>query len=193
MKFLSVVIFVILFIIGVLYSLTTQQSNTIKIGLLYSKTGTMSNEEKILEQVLTYQVDKINQEGGLLNSKVEIIKYDGKSDEKEFYKGAQYLIEKGVKTIFGSWTSASRKAIKPLIEKEDALLFYPVQYEGIEESNNIIYLGSVPNQQIKPTIAYIKNNFGKKIYIVGSDYIYPRMNHIYLEELSKLVGMEILG
>jgi len=193
MRFIIIILFVVVFISGMLYFFTSLQDKTIKIGLLYSKTGTMSKEEQVLSQVLHYQVEKINQEGGLLHKYVEIVEYDGASNEKEFAKGAEFLINKGVETIFGAWTSASRKAIKPIIERENALLFYPVQYEGIEESENIIYLGSVPNQQIRSSVSYIKNNFGKKIYIVGSDSIYPRINHIYIQEFSKLIGMDLLG
>lgn len=193
MRYLSVVIFVISFISGILYFFVNMQDDTLKIGLLYSKTGTMKNEEKVLAQVLHYEVQKLNQQGGMLNNFIEIIEYDGASDEKEFAKGAEFLINRGVKTIFGTWTSASRKAVKQIVERENGLLFYPVQYEGFEESKNILYFGSIPNQQIKTAISYIKNNLGKKIYVVGSDYIYPRMIHVYIGELLGLINLELVG
>ncbi|MEA3289328.1 MAG: transporter substrate-binding protein [Campylobacterota bacterium] len=193
MRFWSIVIFVVLFIASILYLFISIQKDTIKVGLLYSKTGTMSTEEQIIEKMVKYQISKINNEGGLLNRKIEIIEYDGKSDPKEFAKGAEHLISSDVTAIFGCWTSASRKEVKPIIEKYNSLLFYPVQYEGAEESKNIIYMGSTPNQQINPIINYIKEHYGDKIYIVGSDYIYPRMAHLYIDELSKLIGLKIVG
>jgi len=193
MKFISIVTFVLLFIISSLMIFVSIQKDTIKVGLLYSKSGTMATEEHNIREIVHFAIEQINQQGGILSQRVEIIEYDGKSNPKNFEKGAQFLIDQEVKTIFGCWTSASRKAIKPLIEKNNALLFYPVQYEGFEKSPNIIYLGLSANQQINPTITFIKKNHGKRIFFVGSDYIYPRMTFLYLSELAKLIGIDIVN
>lgn len=167
------------------------QMKPVKIGLLYSKTGTMQAEEQAIAQAIHYQVEQVNKQGGLLGRKIKIVEYDGASSEVEFAKGAQFLVDQGVDTIFGCWTSASRKAVKPIIEKSNALLFYPVQYEGFERSKNIIYLGATPSQQINPMITYIQKNFGSNILVVGSNYIYPRMSALYLSQIANLVGMKV--
>lgn len=193
MRFAVIVIFVILFIVSSLLVFINNEKQDIKIGLLYSKTGTMSAEENSIAKMLHFGVEEINKAGGINGRKVAIVEYDGKSDSKEFAKGAQELVSKDIKYIFGCWTSASRKAVKPIIEKNDAVLFYPLQYEGVEQSPNIIYLGATPNQQLNPTITYIKRNLGDKIYIVGSDYIYPRISGIYLNELAKKIKLNIVG
>jgi len=193
MKFISIVVFVTLFIIGSLFVFTTMPKDTIKIGLLYSKSGTMATEERVVGQMIHFGVEQLNHKGGLLSQEIEIIEYDGASNPKQFAQGAQYLINQGVKSIFGCWTSASRKAIIPIIEKSNTLLFYPVQYEGFENSKNIIYLGLSANQQLNPTVTYIKQHYGKRIFVVGSDYIYPRMGFAYLQELSQLIGIDIVG
>lgn len=193
MRLYSIILFVIVFISSTLFIFINKKEDTIKVGLLYSKTGSMSVEEKVIAQILYYKVQKINESGGLLNKKVQIVEYDGKSNAADFAKGAEFLINKGVKTIFGCWTSASRKAVKPIVEKNNAVLFYPVQYEGVEKSDNIVYLGATLNQQINPTLSYILKSHGKRVYIVGSDYIYPRMNGIYLDEMSKLIELDIVG
>ncbi|MEA3354173.1 MAG: transporter substrate-binding protein [Campylobacterota bacterium] len=193
MRFWSIVVFVVLFISSTLYFFISIQKDTIKVGLLYSKTGTMSTEEQIIAKMVKYKIAKVNKEGGLLNRKLEILEFDGKSDPGVFAKGAEQLLSNGATAIFGCWTSASRKEVKPIIEKYNSLLFYPVQYEGVEESKNIIYMGSTPNQQINPIINYVKEHYGNKIYIVGSDYIYPRMTHIYIDEISKFTGLNVVG
>ncbi len=175
------------------YALFQVKQDTVKIGLLYSQTGTMKTEEAAIAQILRYQVHLLNLQGGLLNKKIELIEYDGASNDQEFAKGAKFLIDQGITTIFGCWTSASRKAVKPIIEQGDALLFYPVQYEGLESSDNIIYLGSTPSQQVNPMITYIQKNYGSRMYIVGSNYIYPRVSGLYLSEMARLLGLEIKG
>ncbi len=193
MKFWITTLFIFLFITISVVVLGAQKRQTIKVGLLYSKTGTMSNEEKVIANMLHFAVDELNENGGVLNRKVEIIEYDGASDPKEFAKGASSLIAQGANTIFGCWTSASRKAVKPVVEAKNALLIYPVQYEGVEASKNILYLGATPNQQVNPTLSYIKQHYGNTLYLVGSDYIYPRMTDVYIKELSHYIGFNILG
>lgn len=193
MRFFSIVIFVVLFIVSSIFIFINSEKKDIKIGLLYSKSGTMSVEENSIAKMLHFGVEEINKNGGIKGRKLTVVEYDGKSDPKEFAKGAKELINKDIKYIFGCWTSASRKAVKPIIEKNDGILFYPLQYEGVEKSPNIIYLGATPNQQLNPTISYIKRNLGKRIYVVGSDYIYPRVSGIYLNQLSKKIELDVVG
>lgn len=193
MKFISVIIFVILFLISSMFTFLQLKQESIKIGLLYSATGTMSLNEKPLAEILKAAVKDTNAKGGLLKRKIEIIEYDGKSDSLEFKKGAKELIDQGVVSIFGCWTSASRKEVKEVVEAHDNLLFYPLQYEGFESSKNIVYLGLSANQQINPAIDFTLTHFGKKIYLVGSEYIYPKAANLYIKELAKLTDIEIVG
>jgi len=193
MKFFIIIFSVITFIIASMFVFVYTKEENIKIGLLYSASGTMSTNEKPLSDVLRAAVWQINREGGLFGREVEIIEFDGKSDSKEFKKGAKELIDKGVVSIFGCWTSASRKEVKEVVEAANNVLFYPLQYEGFESSPNIVYLGLSANQQINPTIDFIRTNFGNNVYLVGSDYIYPKAANFYINELSKLTDLNVLG
>lgn len=193
MKYFFIVSFVISFLIFAILSLFSMNQNTIKIGLLYSQTGTMATEELAIAQALKYQVAKLNEEGGVLGKKVEIIEQDGASNDLAFAKGAQRLIDQGITTIFGCWTSASRKAVKPIIENHGAILFYPVQYEGLESSQNIVYMGSTPNQQINPMLDYIRQYYGNRVLVIGSNYIFPRISGIYLSQIANFLDINLLG
>ncbi len=193
MKFWIITAFVVVFIGGSVALLRLQKNETLRVGLLYSQSGTMAGEEKVIADMVRLAVDEINDEGGLLNRKIEIVEYDGRSDPATFARGASALIEAGATTIFGCWTSASRKAVRPVVEEKGGLLFYPVQYEGGEDSPNIVYLGMSANQQINPTITYIKKHHGNRVYVVGSDYVYPRMADLYLRTMADFVDIRVVG
>ncbi|MBE9532483.1 MAG: transporter substrate-binding protein, partial [Proteobacteria bacterium] len=138
--------------IAALSSCDTKQE-PIKIGVLHSLTGTMAFSERNLVDAVTLAVEEINAQGGVLHRPLQTVIVDGKSDWQRFAQEADKLInEEQVSVIFGCWTSACRKSVKPVVESNDHLLFYPVQYEGVELSPNIIYTGSVPNQQIVPSL-----------------------------------------
>ena len=166
----------------------------VKIGVLHSLTGTMAVSEKPLVDAVRLAVEEINAQGGLLGQQVEIVVADGKSDPKVFAAEAERLIEKDqVSVLFGCWTSASRKAVKPVVEKYRHLLFYPVQYEGMEQSAHILYTGAAPNQQIIPGTRWATQTFGLRVYLVGSDYIFPRTANIIISDLIKVSGGTVLG
>jgi len=161
---------------------------TIKVGILHSLTGTMAISERGVVDALELGIKEINDAGGLLGKKIEAVKYDGASDWDEFAKGANELIEKHqVVSIFGCWTSASRKRVLPVVERKNHLLWYPVQYEGMEQSPNIIYTGAAPNQQIIPAArwAVSEGKLGNKVFLVGSDYIFPRTANKIVKKFLK--------
>lgn len=166
----------------------------IKVGILHSFSGTMAISEKAVAESTLMAIDEINAQGGLLERKIQAIVVDGKSDWPTFAAEAENLITKqGVSAIFGCWTSACRKSLKPVVEKYNSLLIYPLQYEGLEMSPHILYLGAAPNQQIIPAIKWASENFGKRLFLVGSDYIFPRTaNEIIKEQVKNLKG-EIVG
>lgn len=166
----------------------------IKVGILHSLTGTMSISEKPVVDAVLLAIEEINAAGGLLGAKIIPVIADGKSDPDVFQSEAERLIVKeNVKAIFGCWTSASRKAVKPVVEKYNSLLFYPVQYEGMEQSPNIVYLGPAPNQQLIPAIKWSYDHLGKRFFLVGSDYIFPRAANQIARDLVGYLGGEVVG
>lgn len=193
MKTKSITLFIFIFILVSIFGFYFMAQKPIKVGLLYSQTGTMASSEIPLAKIFKVAIKELNSNGGIKGSHIEILEYDGKSDPKEFAKGAESLIQQGAISLFGCWTSASRKEVKSIVEKYDNLLFYPVQYEGFEASRNIIYLGLSANQQINPTINFIEKHYGNKVYLVGSDYIYPKAANLYIKELAKLTDLKVLG
>ncbi len=193
-------LFIILLLIAVaatsiiFYRVPQKPERPIRVGLLFSLSGTMAvNETKGLEAALL-AIEEINQKGGLLNRQIEPIIADGKSDWPTFAKQAEKLItQEHVVAIIGGWTSASRKMIKPIVEKYNSILFYPMEYEGLEQSPNIIYVGATANQQIIPGIKWSFDNLGKSFFLVGSDYIYPRVANEIAKETITSLGGSILG
>ena len=166
----------------------------IKVGVLHSLTGTMAISERPVVDATLMAIEQINEEGGLLGRKVEAVVADGRSEGAVFASEAARLIaEEKVSAVFGCWTSASRKAVKPVFEVEDHLLFYPVQYEGLEESANIIYTGAAPNQQILPAVKWCLDNVGNRFYLVGSDYVFPRAANAIIKSHVIALGGSVVG
>lgn len=156
----------------------------IRIGVLHSLTGTMAISEKPLVDAVRLAVEEINATGGVLERQVEIVVADGKSDDAVFAAEAERLIAtEKVSALFACWTSSCRKAVKPVVEKHRHLMFYPVQYEGLEQSPDIFYLGSVPNQQITPGALWAINTLGKRVYLLGSDYIFPHAANSIIRDI----------
>jgi urea transport system substrate-binding protein len=166
----------------------------IKVGVLHSLTGTMSVSEKAVADATLMAIDEINSQGGVLGRRIEPVVANGASDWPTFAREAERLIvNEKVATVFGCWTSASRKTVKPVFEKYNHLLFYPVQYEGFEASPNIVYTGSTPNQQLTPAVQWSFDHLGKRFYIIGSDYIFPKMASEVFKEQIKALGGEVVG
>jgi len=168
--------------------------DTIKVGILHSLSGTMSISEVTVKNSELMAIDEINAAGGVLGKKIEPVIEDGASDWPTFAEKAKKLIQVDkVATVFGGWTSASRKAMLPVFEENKGLLWYPVQYEGLEASPNIFYTGATTNQQIIPALDYLKAQGKTKIYLVGSDYVFPRTANKEIKAYAAANGMTILG
>ncbi|MEW2352791.1 urea ABC transporter substrate-binding protein [Spirillospora sp. NPDC029432] len=168
--------------------------NTIKVGVLHSLSGTMAISEVTVKNSEMLAIEEINAKGGVLGKKLEPVVEDGASDWPTFAQKAQKLIKKDkVATVFGGWTSASRKAMLPVFERNKALLWYPVQYEGLESSPYIFYTGATTNQQIVPGLDYLKEKGKKKIYLVGSDYVFPRTANKIIKAYAAANGMQVMG
>ena len=167
----------------------------IVVGLLHSQTGPMAISEKSMIDAEVLALEEINAGGGILGRPVRWVIADGASDPATFARQAEKLIrEDGVSVVFGCWTSASRKSVLPVIEAADHLLVYPMAYEGLEQSPNVLYAGGAPNQQITPAVQWCYNTLGaRRFFLVGSDYIWPHcVNAITADQLTGL-GAELAG
>ncbi len=151
------------------------EKDPIRVGILHSLSGTMAISEVSLRDAELMAIDEINAAGGIMGRPVVPVIEDGASDWPNFAEKAKKLIQVDkVCSVFGCWTSASRKAVKPVFESLNGLLWYPVQFEGNECSRNIFYTGATPNQQIIPSVQWLMKNRGKKMFLLGSDYVFPR-------------------
>jgi urea transport system substrate-binding protein len=169
--------------------------DTVKVGILHSVTGTMAISETGSVQAEKLAIDQINAMGGVLGRKIEYIQEDGASDWPTFAeKAKKLLVNDKVAAVFGCWTSASRKAVLPVFEQYNGMLYYPTFYEGLEQSPNVIYTGQEATQQIIAGIDWVAKEKGaKSFYLLGSDYIWPRTsNKIARKHIEKL-GLKVVG
>ncbi|MGF1570063.1 MAG: urea ABC transporter substrate-binding protein [Nodosilinea sp.] len=168
--------------------------DTIKVGILHSLSGTMAISETTVVDAEMLAIKEINAAGGVLGKQIEAVTEDGASDWPTFAEKAEKLIDQDqVAVVFGCWTSASRKAVLPVFESKDHMLWYPVQYEGQECSKNIFYTGAAPNQQIEPAVDWLLENKGKDFFLVGSDYVFPRTANTIIKEQLKASGGNTVG
>ena len=167
---------------------------TIKVGSLNSLSGTMAISEVTVRDAIALAVEEINADGGVLGKQIELIGEDGASEPTVFAEKAEKLISSDcVAAVFGGWTSSSRKAMLPVFESNNALLYYPVQYEGLESSPSIFYTGATTNQQIVPALDYLKEQGVKSLYLVGSDYVFPQTANRIIKAYAEANGIEIKG
>ena len=169
--------------------------DTVKVGILHSITGTMAISETGSVQAEKLAIEQINAAGGVLGRQIEYIQEDGASDWPTFAeKSRKLLVRDKVAAVFGCWTSASRKAVLPVFEQHNGMLYYPTFYEGLEQSPNVIYTGQEATQQILASIDWLAEEKGAKtFYLLGSDYIWPRTsNKIARKHIDKL-GLKVVG
>src|SRR5690349_3002927 len=176
-------------------TLTLKAAEKVKVGVLHSLSGTMAISETSLKDVLLFTFDEVNKSGGIkVGGKpymIEPVVVDPASNWPLFAEKAKQLLEQDkVAVTFGCWTSVSRKSVLPVFEKDNGLLFYPVQYEGEELSKNIFYTAEAVNQQAIPAVDYMLAEGKKKFYLLGSDYVYPRTTNKILKEYLKLKGIK---
>jgi urea transport system substrate-binding protein len=168
--------------------------DTVRIGFLNSLSGTMAISEQTVHDSLQLAAEEINAGGGVLGKQLEIVSEDGQSEPTVFAEKAGKLITSDcVAAVFGGWTSASRKAMLPVFESQGSLLFYPVQYEGLESSPNIFYTGATTNQQIVPALDYLAEQGTKSLFLVGSDYVFPRTANKIINAYAEAHGIEVVG
>ncbi len=175
------------------YATLASAQETIKVGVLHSLSGTMAISETVLKDVALMAIEEINAKGGVLGKKLEPVVVDPASNWPLFAEKAKQLISQDkVAAVFGCWTSVSRKSVLPVFESSNALLFYPVQYEGEELSKNVFYTGAAPNQQAIPAVEYLMSKDGgsaKRWVLLGTDYVYPRTTNKILRAFLKAKGV----
>ena len=157
-----------------------------RVGVLFSQTGVTSVIEESQLRGTLLAIEEVNETGGINGRELAPVIYDPASETRKFARFANRLLtEDGVNTIFGCYTSSSRKAVLPIVEWRNGLLWYPTLYEGFEYSPNIIYTGAAPNQNSVALATYLMRNFGPRFFLVGSDYVYPRESNRILRQLLK--------
>jgi len=169
--------------------------DTVKVGILHSVTGTMAISETGSVQAEKLAIEQINASGGVLGRQIEFIQEDGASDWPTFSeKARKLLVNDKVAAVFGCWTSASRKAVLPVFEQYNGMLYYPTFYEGLEQSPNVIYTGQEATQQILAGIDWVANEKGaKSFYLLGSDYIWPRTSNKIARKHIENLGLKVVG
>ncbi|WP_297780511.1 transporter substrate-binding protein [uncultured Roseovarius sp.] len=173
---------------------TLTEGKPIKVGVLFSLTGGLAVPEEDSTLVMQYAIDEINASGGIAGSPIEPVIIDAKSDFSVYSEKARELILRDqVISIFGCYTSASRKAILPIVMQRDNLLFYPTCYEGAECTQNTVCTGPLANQHSKDLIPYMVKNFGKRVFFVGSNYVWPKESNKNAKIWLENAGGELLG
>ncbi len=170
--------------------------STVTVGILHSVTGTMAISETGSVQAEKLAISQINAAGGVLGRKIEFIQEDGASDWPTFAeKAKKLLVQDKTAAVFGCWTSASRKAVLPVFEQYNGMLYYPTFYEGLEQSKNVIYTGQEATQQIIAGLDWVAKEKGAKtFYLLGSDYIWPRTsNKIARKHIENHLNLEVVG
>jgi urea transport system substrate-binding protein len=162
---------------------------------LHSQTGALEISEQSMIEAELLAIDEINARGGLIGRRVEPVVADGRSDWPTFAAEAERLITReNVSVIIGCWTSASRKSVKPVVEKQSHLLIYPMAYEGLEQSPNIVYTGAAANQQVIPAVKWTYDQLkARKYFLVGSDYVWPHCVNAIVKDTLQALGGEVVG
>jgi urea transport system substrate-binding protein len=170
------------------------RAKTVTVGLLHSQTGPLAISATSLRDIQLHAFEQINAAGGLLGRQIEVRSPDTRSQTNLFPKRARQVLDDGAVAAFGCWTSASRKAVLPIFEEAKKLLFYAVQYEGNESSPYVVYGGTVPNQQIMPTLDWLASAAGglrKKLFLIGSDLVFPRTANFIAKKHLKARAKEL--
>lgn len=179
---------------GLVFALRPPAPEPIRIGVIHALSGVMADSERGLVDAVQLAVEEINAGGGLLGRPVEIVLADSRSDWTHAAVEAGRLIrDEKVSALFACWTSSCRQAVRPVVEGERHLMFYPLQYEGMELSPHLVYMGAAPNQQIIPGARWAMDRFGRRVYLLGSDYLFPRAANLLIRDLVSAGEGSVVG
>jgi len=170
------------------------RKDPVRLGILMSRSGPMAASEEPVVEAALLAVEELNEQGGLLGRPVEAVEADGASDPAVFARQAGKLItDAGVSTILGCWTTASRKAVRAVVEARNNLLIYPMQFEGLEQSKSVIYTGAAPNQSLVPAVGYAVGRLGRRVFLVGTASFYTQASMEIAADHAKMLGAEVVG
>jgi urea transport system substrate-binding protein len=201
-RWVAVWLLLVVLIVGCTFPLQHQQTKAtvvfagepIKVGLLHSLSGSLALSEIPVRNAELLAIQQINYAGGVLGRKVVPILADGESSPQVFAAEARRLLHNHqVDALFGCWTSSSRKAVLPVLEQEGGILWYPTQYEGMEQSPHVFYMGATANQQIVPAIAYLIEQGKQQFFLIGSDYVFPRTANKIVQAQLAHAGLDVVG
>ncbi|PKO85933.1 MAG: urea ABC transporter substrate-binding protein [Betaproteobacteria bacterium HGW-Betaproteobacteria-12] len=179
---------------GLYFAVRQPAPEPIRIGVIHALSGVMADSERGLVDALQLAVDELNADGGLLGRPVEMLLADSRSDWTHAAVEAGRLIrDEKVSALFACWTSSCRQAVRPVVEGKRHLMFYPLQYEGMEMSPHLVYMGAAPNQQIIPGARWALDRFGQRVYLLGSDYLFPRAANLLIRDLVSAGDGSIVG
>ena len=179
--------------VGLLWQRQSEE-RVIRLGILHDRSGPMAISEKPMVEAEKLAIEEINAAGGLLGRRVEAVDADTESKPDVATREVErLLVQENVSAIVGCWTSACRKTVKPIVERHGALMIYPMAFEGLEISPNIIYVGAAPNQQVLPAVNWCFENLGKRFFVVGSDYVWPHSVNAIIGDQLKALGAELVG
>ncbi|MEM7402886.1 MAG: urea ABC transporter substrate-binding protein [Myxococcota bacterium] len=166
----------------------------IRVGILHSLTGVEAACELPVVNATLVAIDEINRRGGVLGRQIEVVSADGGSDDMQFARQAERLIaQERVVVVFGGGGASNRRTIKPVFEKHRHLLIYPANSEGLDASKHVVYMGTIPNQQVIPAVSWAFQRLGKRFFVVGSDYIYSRAVSAIVKDYVGILGGEMVG
>jgi len=172
----------------------TSTSEPWRVGVLFSRSGFMAIIEETQVHGTLIAIEEINERGGVNGRELVPVIYDPASENALFRAYAKRMIvEDQLSSIFGCYTSSSRKAVLPIVERLNCLLWYPTLYEGFEYSPNVIYTGAAPNQNSVSLCQFLMERYGSRFYLIGSDYVYPRESNRVMRELLSKRGGEVVG
>lgn len=173
--------------------MSTSQARTWQVGVLFSTTGVTAAVERTQQAATLLAIEEINQAGGILGLPIEPVVRDPESRPKRYEELAREMCDdQGVRVIFGCHMSSTRKAVLPVVEAHRALLFYPTLYEGFEYSPHCVYTGAAPNQNSVQLVRYLSRNFGKRLFLIGSDYVYPYESNRIVADLFRQSGGQLI-
>ncbi len=173
--------------------MNARSNQPIRVGVLFSETGVTSVIERSERLGTMLAVEEINEEGGINGREIELVSYDPRSRPATYAALAKHLLlEDRVQVILGCYMSSTRKAVIPIVERWGGLLLYPTLYEGFEYSRNVIYTGAAPNQNSVQLAEFMLREFGSRVFMVGSDYVYPyESNRVMSDLVSELGGEKV--
>jgi ABC-type branched-subunit amino acid transport system substrate-binding protein len=164
----------------------------VTIGLLWSNEGTYQCLGQSSLAGARHAIAGINRSRGY-GFELCALEYDPRGKPDLYREGAVHLLRSGVRHIFGTTTSSSRKDVIPDIQQHGALLWYSCSYEGFESSEHVAYLCACPNQALLPLLQYAIGEFGKSAFLIGSNYVWGWESNRITREVLQIVGGEVLG